>query len=116
MPQVFLDIVTIKKIIICEFCSNSRLTKAYTSRHNAAGVEILEAIGKGQLGHCIIMSDVGLARRRSPQEAPANMQGRRFIRLGLSPICAGRDATSSRGVYSRGRNFFSGCLWVQRPP
>jgi hypothetical protein len=35
-----------------------RLSAAYTARHNDAGTEILEAIGKGQMGQCVVMSDV----------------------------------------------------------
>jgi ribonuclease HI len=56
-----------------------RLSAAYTARHNDAGTEILEAIGRGQLGQCVVMSDVGMSRRRSQAELPESMQTQRFM-------------------------------------
>jgi ribonuclease HI len=56
-----------------------RLSAAYTARHNDAGTEILEAIGKGQLGQCVVMSDVGMSHRRSQAELPECMQTQRFM-------------------------------------
>jgi ribonuclease HI len=56
-----------------------RLSPAFTDRHNAAGTELAEAVGKGDLGHCVWMTDVGWARRRSRAEIPEQVQLNRFM-------------------------------------
>jgi hypothetical protein len=59
--------------------------KAYVQRHNEAGTEILEAISKGTKGHCVMMSDVGFGKRRSPAENPEGMQPHRFVATATFP-------------------------------
>jgi hypothetical protein len=70
------------------------LSDAYTLRHNDAATEILEAIGKGTMGHCVLMADVGLNRRRAPTEHPDQLQHHRFMKHMAFPdhMCLVRGA------------------------
>lgn len=63
------------------------MSEAVTLRHNAAGTEIVEAICRGEKRQYLITSDVGVRRRLSPDELPAGLQYRRFMRDVTFPAC-----------------------------
>jgi ribonuclease HI len=76
-----------------------RLSPAYTDRHNAAGTELAEAVGKGELGHCVWMQDIGWARRRSRAEIPAQVQPNRFMQNVTFPYWVPRRLVNALTAY-----------------
>lgn len=61
------------------------VSTAVTRRHNDAGTEIMEAILRGKCGECIMMTDVGLQKRRPDTELPAGVQQQRFMTCATLP-------------------------------
>jgi ribonuclease HI len=55
------------------------LSAAVTRRHNDAGTEIVEAICNGTRGGAVLLSDVGIRRRRSVEDLPATLQFCRYL-------------------------------------
>jgi hypothetical protein len=53
------------------------MSAAYTAWHNDAATKKVEAIGKGEMGQCIVESDVGILRRRA--ELPMPMETQSFM-------------------------------------
>jgi ribonuclease HI len=62
------------------------LNAAYIKRHNDAGTEIVEAIAKGSQASDLVLSDVGIRRRRTESEvqhiceSASNLQFNRYIK------------------------------------
>jgi hypothetical protein len=56
------------------------LSAVVTKRHNDAGTEIVEAICRGNCGGEVLLSDVGIRRRRATEELPETLQFCRFLR------------------------------------
>lgn len=75
------------------------LSAAYTRRHNDAGTEILEAIGRGTRAAHVYLSDVGFTKRKSRAEAPEGMQPHRFMRHMDAPLYFNPDLAQALEEY-----------------
>jgi ribonuclease HI len=71
-----------------------------TTRHNDAGTEIVEAIMKGEKGCSLIMSDVGIRRRRAATELPETLQMCRYVHSADLPSDAPASVRTALSQYT----------------
>ncbi len=56
------------------------LSPSVTKRHNDAGTEIAEAICRGNCGGEVLLTDVGIRKRRATEELPESLQFCRYLK------------------------------------